>query len=157
MTEAEKIRIALIRIAEITRAYGLGNYTIRLDKTRRRVACYYHSRKLFSYSRYFIIASTEDQLVDTVLHEIAHALVVPGSGHNKVWSDTYKRIGGGKNGSKALNNIDMSIERYKLFCPGCNSEYYVNRNIYKRCGKCMKNGDEFYFVVTENKIKVVAW
>lgn len=39
----------------------------------------------------------EDEVIETILHEIAHA-ITPGAGHTPIWRDTYKSIGG--NGEK---------------------------------------------------------
>lgn len=49
---------------------------------------------------------SEDEIVETILHEIAHA-ITPGAGHKKIWSDTSLAIGGD---GKAIAECEGTIE-----------------------------------------------
>ena len=44
-------------------------------------------------SYYYVEINTMEQVRETILHEIAH-LLTPKHGHNRIWSDKCKEIGG---------------------------------------------------------------
>ena len=41
----------------------------------------------------FVLRATWSDVRDTILHEIAHAIVGPGHGHDAVWQTAERRIG----------------------------------------------------------------
>ncbi len=49
---------------------------------------------------------SEDEVIETILHEIAHA-ITPGAGHKKIWSDTSLAIGGD---GKAIAECEGTVE-----------------------------------------------
>jgi len=73
--------------------HGLRGWKLTLDHSRRRAGqCKYQTRTI-SISRYLTELHSEDEVRDTILHEIAHALT-PGDGHGEVWRRTCLAIGG---------------------------------------------------------------
>lgn len=73
--------------------HGLIGWKFKIDTRThcRRGCCKYLSRTI-SVSEYYL-ASHDDMIRDTILHEIAHALVGPGHGHDGVWKAKCKEIG----------------------------------------------------------------
>lgn len=75
-------------------------------------------------SRDHIEQDSESEIIETILHEIAHA-ITPGAGHRPIWAETSRSIGG--NG-QAIANCEGSIQeqckisepvvKYKLFLSG---------------------------------------
>ena len=64
---------------------GLFDWKLDLDHAKVRAgACFFREKKI-SFSRNFVKNSNESEIYDTILHEIAHALVGPKHGHNVVW------------------------------------------------------------------------
>ena len=59
---------------------------------RRAGACHYHRQRI-TLSRAFAQTLEEAEIRETLLHEIAHALVGPGQGHNARWKATAQAIG----------------------------------------------------------------
>ena len=54
--------------------------------------CYYNKKEIqLSYNS--AVNETEDAVQQTVLHEIAHAIVGPGNGHNAKWKQVARSIG----------------------------------------------------------------
>jgi len=73
--------------------HGLTEWRLRFDNAKRRAgACRFDARTI-SVSRHLMALYDEDDVRDTVLHEIAHALVGPEHGHDAVWRATAHRIG----------------------------------------------------------------
>jgi predicted SprT family Zn-dependent metalloprotease len=73
--------------------HGLGGWTFRFDNARARFgACRYQSRQI-SLSRHLTRLCSEAEVRNTLLHEIAHALVGRVHGHDEVWRRTALAIG----------------------------------------------------------------
>ena len=73
--------------------HRLSDWTVRLDHARQRCgSCHFHTREI-TLSRHFVEMNDEHEITATVLHEIAHALAGPGSGHGPAWRRVAKRIG----------------------------------------------------------------
>ena len=70
------------------------------NKSRAGV-CYHRERKI-AFSTVLMKHFGEAEALNTVTHEIAHALVGPGNGHNYTWKQMHIRLGG--NGSRTWSD-----------------------------------------------------
>ena len=78
---------------ELMDGHGLTTWTFAFDRARVRAgACHFGDRRI-SLSRVLTAAHDEAQVRETVLHEIAHALVGPRHGHDAVWRARARAIG----------------------------------------------------------------
>ncbi len=75
-------------------------------------------------NRHHVENSSEDEVLETILHEIAHA-ITPGAGHVKIWQETSKSIGGNGQafaqceGSVDITQIYKEKEiKHKIFLSG---------------------------------------
>lgn len=74
-------------------AHGLREWTVALDRAKTRAgATHFRSRRI-TLSGPLTRAHEEDLVRDTILHEIAHALVGPSHGHDRVWKAKAREIG----------------------------------------------------------------
>lgn len=99
-------------------------WVFELDNAKRRFGvCSYRKRKI-SISR--VLASLNDVLTvkDTILHEIAHALVGGGHGHNQIWKNKCIEIGAKPNRCYSHDDVFTPKLRYHATCEGCNKDYY---------------------------------
>jgi predicted SprT family Zn-dependent metalloprotease len=64
-----------------------------------------YSTKQIVLSKSWMEAMERGEVFDTILHEIAHALVGPGNGHNKVWKTMARSIG-----AKPKSSVSLSYE-----------------------------------------------
>lgn len=87
LTEAQRLAERLMG------AHGLAGWTFRFDRARRRSGQCVFSTKVISLSAPLTRLHSEVEVRDTILHEIAHALVGPGAGHSERWRATALRIG----------------------------------------------------------------
>jgi predicted SprT family Zn-dependent metalloprotease len=67
-------------------------WTFRLSNRKRAVGTCIHDEKVIEVSKYYI-ESHPDEIEDTIRHEIAHALVGPGHGHDYVWRRKCVEVG----------------------------------------------------------------
>lgn len=84
-------------VAEMARRlieeHGLTDWTLAFVEAKRRLGdCRYRDR-VIRISRAHALEGSEEQIRDTVLHEIAHAIAGPKAGHGPLWKATARRIG----------------------------------------------------------------
>lgn len=73
--------------------HGLHDWRLVIDRAKRRAGvCRSHERTI-GLSGPLTRLHSEEQVRDTVLHEIAHALVGPGAGHGPRWRAMAVRLG----------------------------------------------------------------
>lgn len=73
--------------------HGLTGWKVQLDNAKRRAGVCRFGDRVIGLSAPLTRMHRSDEVRDTVLHEIAHALVGPTHGHDAVWQATARRIG----------------------------------------------------------------
>lgn len=73
--------------------HGLAGWRLVFDNAKTRAGVCRSDRKEIGLSRYLMGLYSPEQVTETVLHEIAHALVGSRHGHDRVWRATALRIG----------------------------------------------------------------
>lgn len=86
--------------------------------------CHY-GPKLITLSRPTLEHRTMDQIKNTILHEVAHALVGIGHGHGNVWRNTFIRIGGNGERTSEVNDYRKVAGRYEVRCTEDNAVLHV--------------------------------
>jgi hypothetical protein len=81
--------LALHLLAE----HGLDDWTLRFDRAKRRAGICRYSERVIGLSAPLTHLHSADEVRDTVLHEIAHALAGPNAGHGPRWRSVARRIG----------------------------------------------------------------
>jgi predicted SprT family Zn-dependent metalloprotease len=80
-------------VRELLDKHGLPHWTVGFNNRKTMLGrCLFH-RKLIELSRPYVDHNDEESIRDTILHEIAHALVGPEHGHNPVWMSKALEIG----------------------------------------------------------------
>ncbi|MDR0847828.1 MAG: SprT-like domain-containing protein [Propionibacteriaceae bacterium] len=74
-------------------ALHLTGWTFDLDHARTRVGCCHYADKRITISRHLIAYLAEDEVDQTILHEVAHALVGHEVGHSKPWQRMARSLG----------------------------------------------------------------
>jgi len=119
---------------ELMRRYGLVGWKVKLDHARRRAGQCDYNKQVISLSRLYIRNTEKSHILDTILHEIAHALVGPHHGHNAVWRKKAREIGCTATRCHTLN---FSSARWQMTCPnGCFSVERHRRKAGLVCAKC---------------------
>lgn len=89
--------------------HGLSDkgWTFVWNKRKRAYGlCSYRDRTI-QLSMPLVEHMTETEVKDTILHEIAHALVGPGYGHGKVWKAMARKIGANPQATAATEAAKM--------------------------------------------------
>ncbi len=72
---------------------GLAAWSFGFVDARKRLGTCRYGDKSILLSRGHAFAATPDQVTDTILHEIAHALAGPNAGHGPAWKAVARRLG----------------------------------------------------------------
>ncbi|MBT0774293.1 SprT-like domain-containing protein [Kineosporia sp. J2-2] len=78
---------------DLLQKHHLDAWTFGFDRAKRRAGCCHHGQHVISLSAPLTALHSEHQVRNTVLHEIAHALVGPHHGHDSVWKSQAIAIG----------------------------------------------------------------
>lgn len=78
---------------ELMARHGLADWSFQFHDAEKKLGvCRYREKRIqLSYSH--AINGTPDQVTDTILHEIAHALAGQDAGHGPVWKAIARRLG----------------------------------------------------------------
>ncbi len=126
--------------------HELMSWGFQLDYARRRAGYCYYAKQVISLSRHFIEKADAKEILNTLLHEIAHALT-PRAGHGCEWRRMALAIGCDGKTRHALGPLVEPA--FKGTCPSCGSTTRAHRLGRKRlqvaCRKCCKqfNGGEY--------------
>lgn len=96
--------------------HGLKGWSFQFDDAARRAGACCHSTRVISLAREYCLAVPEEEWTNTVLHEIAHALVGPGHHHDAAWKSTARSIGCT---ADRCHSVTFTPPRYILSCPRC--------------------------------------
>ena len=91
--------------------------------TARAGICRYTTRTI-ALSVSYVLRAPWDDVRDTLLHEIAHAIVGPGHAHDAVWQTAARRIGCTANRCSTLTH---SLKRWIGECPRCRDRWFRQR------------------------------
>ncbi len=87
------VREALAMARRLVREHGLDGWSVRLDRAKTRAGVCRFAERSIGLSKPLTAVHSEAEVRDTVLHEIAHALVGPQHGHDRVWRAKALEIG----------------------------------------------------------------
>lgn len=117
-------------------------WTFQWDNAKRRAGRCTYATRTISLSRHYVelnIANGFDDIVDTILHEIAHALT-PGHGHDKVWKMACQQVGARPQRCYDADVVTMPQGKYVAKCGGCGREFRrhkpVKRYSWRYCLAC---------------------
>jgi predicted SprT family Zn-dependent metalloprotease len=116
----ESQRLAL----ELLASHGLPDWGFRYNRQKCALGmCFYH-RRTIELSIHFVERNAMDEIRDTILHEIAHALVGPGHGHDAIWKRKCRQIGARP---RACGAADMPEGHWQAQCGGCGRRFHRHR------------------------------
>lgn len=114
---------------ELMTLHGLNDWYFHLDNAKRRAGQCSYRRKRISLSIPYIVRNfhiNPDDIKDTILHEIAHAIVGPNHGHDQVWKHACRQIGA-KPKRCTEQHIIFQKGKYQATCPRCNLTFTRHR------------------------------
>ncbi|HEY0174447.1 MAG TPA: hypothetical protein VGB98_25750 [Pyrinomonadaceae bacterium] len=138
--EEEAPTVTVERAEELIRAmmekHGLTarGWTYKFDQTRHRLASCHEEpgNNYLSFSVPFILCNREEVLVDSIGHEVAHALAGAACGHGRRWQ-LHALAVGCKPEAACGREVVSPDSRYHAVCPNCG--HRITRAILPRARK----------------------
>ena len=113
---------------------SLKNWEFKFDHSTRRAGCCNYRDKCISISFHLARKASDEDIHDTILHEIAHALVGKKHNHDAVWKTKAKEIGCS---GERTHQLVFSPPRYHVSCENqCWKQTAERRNPRLICRTC---------------------
>ena len=110
---------------ELMAAHGLRGWTFAFNRSKRDMGLCRYGPKVIELSVHFVARNSAAAIRDTLLHEIAHALVGPGHGHDAVWKQACLRVGAKP--QRVSFEVDMPDGRWQARCTSCGVVHHKHR------------------------------
>jgi predicted SprT family Zn-dependent metalloprotease len=137
LLEAKDIAQRLIDFHGLT-ARG---WAFRFNKNKRRLGVCKQDDRRIELSEHYVLRNDREHIIDTILHEIAHALVGTQHGHDDIWKAMCKRIGASP--SSCSSTAVMPEGYWQAKCPGCATVFTRHRRPRRLRGRyCVACGPD---------------
>ena len=129
---------------ELMQEHGLTQlgWTLQFDNSVKRFGVCRHQPKVIGLSKPLCSINDEVQVKDTILHEMAHALVGRGHGHDNVWKRMCVEIGAKPQRCYKREEISVVDLRYQAICGGCGKKHQRAKRVpenRRRACLCQRN------------------
>lgn len=131
------LRLARDLARQLMDSHGLKDWDFYFDTAKRRFGVCRYREKRISLSAALTHLNTEEEVRDTILHEIAHALAGPRAGHGPLWKAKALQIGC-KPERCYGEEIVKPAATYVTECPGCGKRGQAMRMRDVACGACCR-------------------
>lgn len=134
------------RARALLKRHGLGTWTFAFDQAKRRGGACHFRRREISLAVGFAEAASDAEVEDTILHEIAHALVGRRHHHDAVWQAKARQIG-----SSAQRCHTLEFSAHPLMARCANGCFAVGRHRRRRGMRCRRCGGAVLYEVAERR------
>lgn len=140
-----KIENAVDLAEKLMRQHALSCWTVIISNSRTFLGrCWYKPRCQIELSRHHILADTDAEITDTILHEIAHAITgyEKGNAHGAQWKSAAKRVGATPKRCSENSVVQPRKRMYTISCAKClythqqaqRPKYLVGPHTCPKCG-----------------------
>ncbi len=137
-----------IKITDYGYSFDYGNYKRAFGKCNI-------TKKIISLSKPWVSENLDNnaQIVDTIKHEIAHAIAYEpykNASHDHVWKSVAKQVGAKPQScfNAQKNGLKQPRGKYIYVCPACKKEHHFYRKLkrQKSCGVCSNTFNPKYIL-----------
>lgn len=136
---------------QMMKQHGLEGWRLDVsDRLIRTHAKTNSTQKTITFSRVYLENNSEERCMNTLLHELAHAIVGAHHQHDEVWRQKARELG--CNGQRLGENDVKVLKKFVGTCPNCSVSYTTNRRKSTAiCRPCNRSGSgQFKFVYKDN-------
>jgi len=136
----DKFQVVSLAAAAHMKSWGLTGWTFKFDNAKGRLGCCSYRKREIRLSRHFVELNFDNtfELKDTILHEIAHALVGPGKGHGWEWKEMCRLVGAQPKACSERGAIELPKGKVQGNC-NCKTHYrhrMPKRGMLYHCRSC---------------------
>src|SRR3954467_11086748 len=106
---------------------GLHGWTFGLSKAKRRLGVCKYRQKRIEIAEYYARNSPEETVLDTLRHEIAHALAGPAAKHGPAWKAVAVRLGARPRACDTSHETVVPPGDWRATCPDCGRTFHRYR------------------------------
>jgi predicted SprT family Zn-dependent metalloprotease len=99
--------------------HGLDDWFFGFAQTKRQLGVCKYRQKRIEIAEYHALNSPQESVLDTLLHEIAHALAGPKAGHGPAWKAVAVQIGATPRACDNSDDTAMQPGDWQATCPAC--------------------------------------
>ena len=110
---------------ELLVAHGLHDWSFAFNRRKRDMGLCLYGPRVIQLSLHFVLLNDDAAVRDTLLHEIAHALVGPGHGHDAVWKHKCREVGARP--ERICDDVNMPEGRWQARCGSCGMLHHRHR------------------------------
>ena len=130
----ERMDTTLETALGLMHSHGLKKWRFKFDHSTRRAGCCNYRDKLISISFDLALHATDEDIRDTILHEIAHALVGKKHNHDAAWKAKAKELGCS---GERTHRLRFAPPRWNVACENsCWTHTAERRNRRLICRTC---------------------
>jgi predicted SprT family Zn-dependent metalloprotease len=117
------------------------------DRAIRTLGLCIYRRKVIRLSRPMVELNEPATVADVVRHEIAHARVGPGRGHDRVWKRMARLVGAKP--VRCARDVVLPPGRWVALCPTCQRAFFLYRKpkpgLVRWCANCGRQRGLLHF------------
>lgn len=132
--EAQQLALQLMK------AHGLHDWRFQFNRRKKTMGLCVYTRRTIELSIYYVERNPIEEIRDTILHEIAHALVGHEHGHDLVWQRKCIEIGARP---ERCGEAEMPEGKWQAKCGSCGKAFHRHRRPKRgRTWFCRECGQE---------------
>jgi predicted SprT family Zn-dependent metalloprotease len=117
--------------------YGLYGWKAELDNGKKRAGACHYSRRVLSFSQHILPNASDEDVLETIRHEVAHAIVGHSAGHGPAFKRQLIEMGGTGRRTHSMATPEL---RWKATCPthgaiGTRRTRPQGQHTHRRCGQ----------------------
>jgi predicted SprT family Zn-dependent metalloprotease len=153
LTAAENLAFDLMREHGLRKQGPLYlPWRFEFDNAKQRFGLCAYRERTISLSRYLTELNSVEEVTNTIKHEIAHALVGSGHGHDEFWKDSARKVGARPERCYNSDEVVGVPAPWIATCPGCKATFERFKNPTKTsrkysCSKCAPGRFDMRFLI----------
>ena len=104
--------------------HGLHDWTFGFADTKRQLGVCKYRKKRIEMSEFASLNSPQESVIDTLMHEIAHAIAGHAAGHGPVWKAVALRVGASPRSCAVATEQVVQPGDWQATCPACQRTFH---------------------------------
>src|SRR4051812_29689969 len=107
--------------------HGLRGWTFGIADTKRRLGVCKYRQKRIEIAGYYAKSNPTESVLDTLRHEIAHAIAGPSARHGPAWKTIAARLGATPKACDTSPETVLPPGDWRATCPSCGKTFHRYR------------------------------